>query len=105
MNYPNYYAPTQGLIWVHGEQEAINYPVQPNRTVDLWDTEEKVIYLKSADQTGRPSIQYLDYTIRNAPKDEIALLKEEIASLKEQFESMRKGRKKNEPVVSNDESE
>ena len=52
------------LIWVSGEAGAKAYLVAPNTTVQLWDSEAQVIYLKSADASGMPSIKTLDYTIR-----------------------------------------
>lgn len=60
-----------GLIWVQGEAAAKSYMVAPGNTVQLWDSEEKVIYLKSADPSGMPSMKILDYTIRGeeAAKD------------------------------------
>lgn len=58
-----------GIIWVQGEAGAKSYMVAPNTTVQLWDSESQVIYLKSADASGMPSIKILDYTIRDsAPK-------------------------------------
>lgn len=70
---PQYYAPTQaqpqqasGIIWVSGEAGAKAYLVAPNTTVQLWDSEAQVIYLKSADVSGMPSMKIIDYTIRNA---------------------------------------
>ena len=81
----------QGLIWVQGEQAAKSYLVAPNTTVQLWDSEEKVIYLKSADASGMPSMKILDYTIRGdantqtaapaaeyATKDDLKALEEKI---------------------------
>ena len=80
-----------GLIWVQGEQAAKSYLVAPNTTVQLWDSEEKVIYLKSADASGMPSMKILDYTIRGdanaqavvpvaeyATKDDLKALEEKI---------------------------
>lgn len=69
--YPQYY-PTQPqqmqnanpLIWVQGEAGAKSYLVGPGQTVALWDSEAQVIYLKSADASGMPSMKVLDYTIR-----------------------------------------
>jgi hypothetical protein len=67
-------APTQptqnnGIIWVQGEAGAKSYMVAPNTTVQLWDSDENVIYIKSADASGMPSMKVLDYTIRdNTPK-------------------------------------
>lgn len=64
-------AQQNGIIWVQGEAAAKSYMVAPGGTVQLWDSEEKVIYLKSADASGMPSIKILDYTIRGEeePKD------------------------------------
>lgn len=52
------------LIWVQGLAGAKSYLVAPNTTVQLWDSESQVIYLKSADGSGMPSMKILDYTIR-----------------------------------------
>lgn len=67
---PQYYQQQQpfqqsSLIWVQGEAGAKSYLVAPNTTVQLWDSEAQVIYLKSADASGMPSIKVLDYTIRS----------------------------------------
>lgn len=51
--------------WVQGIAGAKSFLVAPGQTVDLWDSEDTVIYLKSADATGIPSMQILDYTIRS----------------------------------------
>lgn len=60
-----------GIIWVQGETGAKAYPVAPNQTVQLWDSESETIYLKSADASGMPTMKILDYTIREqgAKKD------------------------------------
>lgn len=60
---------TSGIIWVQGEAGAKSYLVAPNTTVQLWDSENQVIYLKSADASGMPSIKTLDYTIRELPQN------------------------------------
>lgn len=54
------------ILWVQGEAGAKAYPVAPNQTVQLWDSESQVIYLKSADGSGMPSMKILDYTIRDS---------------------------------------
>lgn len=54
-----------GIIWVQGEAGAKAYPVAPNTTVQLWDSETQTIFLKSADGSGMPSMKILDYTIRD----------------------------------------
>jgi len=42
--------------------------VAPNSTVQLWDSEQQTIYLKSADASGMPSMKILDYSVRDANK-------------------------------------
>ena len=87
-----------GLTWVQGESGAKSYLVAPNQTVTLWDSEANVIYLKSADASGMPSIRILDYTMRDtaqrqpdvkmsgyATMDEIKRLQNEINALKERL--------------------
>lgn len=80
VNYPQYYPqysqpqqpqvsqPQQpqnnSMIWVQGEAGAKSYLVAPNTTVQLWDSENPIIYLKSADASGMPSMKILDYKIR-----------------------------------------
>ena len=56
-----------GIIWVQGEAGAKAYLVAPGSTVQLWDSENPVIYLKSADMSGMPSMRVLDYTERGIP--------------------------------------
>ena len=96
---------SSNLIWVQGEAGAKSYMVAPNNTVQLWDSENQTIYLKSADASGMPSMRILDYTIRsNAPqmphnafseqgsdasiREELSVLKGRIDSLQERLESM-----------------
>lgn len=55
-----------GIIWVQGEAGAKSYLVAPGNTVQLWDSENPTIYLKSADQSGVPSMRILDWTERAA---------------------------------------
>lgn len=58
-----------GIIWVSGEAGARGYMVAPNTTVQLWDSDAQVIFLKSADASGMPSMKILDYTIRETPQN------------------------------------
>ena len=52
------------MIWVQGEVGARSYLVSAGNTVPLWDSENQVIYLKSVDASGVPSMRILDYTER-----------------------------------------
>lgn len=88
-------APNNNLIWVQGEAGAKAYLVAPNTTVQLWDSDAQVIYLKSADASGMPSIKTLDYTIRempaaapNQPRVEYAT-KADVEALRAEFNALR----------------
>ena len=87
------------LKWVQGEAGAKSYMVAPNTSVTLWDSESQVIYIKSANASGLPTMTVIDYTIRTdssrgknalaesdfATKEDVSLLKEEIESLRAKF--------------------
>ena len=80
------------LTWVQGEAGAKSYMVAPNNTVPLWDSEAQVIYLKSTDASGMPSMKVLDYTIResqNSPQRAPINRKEEEYVTKEELEAFR----------------
>lgn len=100
---PQYYNPqpqppqTSGIIWVQGEVGARSYLVSPNTKVALWDSEAPIIYIKTSDQNGVPSMRIIDYTYRDMPQqsqnqnnqntyvttDEFTTLKEEVTRLKD----------------------
>lgn len=65
-----------GFLWVQGEAGAKGYPVAPNTTVQLWDSESQVIYLKSADASGMPTMKILDYTIREQTRPAVGVPRE-----------------------------
>ena len=94
-----------GMIWVQGEAGAKSYLVAPNTTAQLWDSEAQVIYIKSADASGMPSIKVLDYTIRDAQKPIFSnepnyVTVEEINGLKRRIEALERGR--NESAIQHD---
>lgn len=101
------------IIWVSGEAGAKSYLVAPNTTVQLWDSEAQVIYLKSADASGMPSMKIIDYTIRNAAPNtqqqmpqgqQVAYVtKNEFDAFKQEVQRMIGG-KVNESTISTDES-
>ena len=95
------------IIWVQGEAAAKSYPVAPNSSVALWDSEANVIYVKSADMSGMPSLKILDYKMRDsapqrtdfkpqgdfATKEDVEYLKGEIMALKAKFEVTEDGKR------------
>ena len=99
--------PQNGLIWVQGESAARSWPVLPGTTTVLWDIDSSVIYLKSADISGMPSLKILDYTIRGTEgKTENYVTKSDFESLKhdiEEIKSRLKGNRKNQNGGNKDE--
>lgn len=85
-----------GIIWVQGEAGAKAYPIAPNTTVQLWDSEDQVIYLKSADASGMPSMKILDYTIRETGK----AVKSDYVTREEFEKAISELRRGNESIVS-----
>ena len=98
---------SNGMIWVVGETGADSYLIAPGQTVMLWDSTAPVIYLKSADNMGRPSKRILDYTERGAlaqkaeilaesdyaTKEDVSLIRSEIEALKAKYEVKEGGKK------------
>lgn len=83
------------LNWVQGEAGAKAWIVGAGRTVTLWDSENPVIYLKSADALGMPTMKIFDYTIReNTPSNPITkptsdyATKDYVQSLEEKIEAL-----------------
>lgn len=110
LNQPQQSQQQSGIIWVQGEAGAKSYLVAPNTTVQLWDSEAQVIYLKSADASGMPSMKIIDYTIRNSAQPQFQsqsqsqptidyVTKDEFDNFKQQVQKMIGGRN-NESTVS-----
>lgn len=94
------------LIFVLNENEASSYLVAPGNTVTLWDKNEPVIYLKSVDAQGMPSMRVLEFTERlpeprrssqtsvdvgegkYASAEAFASLRGEVESLREKLEAL-----------------
>ena len=53
-----------GIVWVQGLEGAKAYPVTAGQAVLLMDSDSNCLYLKSADQTGMPSLRIFDYKER-----------------------------------------
>ena len=54
-----------GIVWVQGEAAAKSYPVAPNTTVMLLDSENSTFYLKTSDASGMPlPLRVFDYSER-----------------------------------------
>ena len=55
-------ANNQGILWVQGETGAKSYLVAPGSCVLLMDSDDTVFYLKTADQSGMPSLRTFKYS-------------------------------------------
>lgn len=63
-------AANSGINWVSGEVGAKSYLVAPNSTVLLMDSDATRFYLKSADNSGMPSLRIFEYKeVSNAPQN------------------------------------
>lgn len=58
--------PAASPLWVQGEAGAKAYPVAPGSSVILMDSESNVFYIKSADQSGMPTMRTFEYRERTA---------------------------------------
>ena len=79
--YYNPYLSPSSVIWVQGLAGAQGYAVAPGQTVPLFDSDEQIIYLKSVDMAGRPSMKTLDYTIREDAVKENYVTKDELEKM------------------------
>lgn len=57
-----------GILWVCGEAGAKAWSVAQGQSVMLMDSENPVLYLKSADMSGVPSMRIFDLVERNNAK-------------------------------------
>lgn len=80
----------EGLIRVTGMDGAKAYPLAPNSIVPLFDSERDVLYVKSADAGGFPTIRAFTF----APMEEFTqqqtadyVTREEFNQLKEMIEN------------------
>lgn len=87
-----YYQPyprQNGVLWIHGLQQANDYPMGPNEAVTLWDADAPSVYLKKTDASGKPTLTIFDLVERKMPaqeaeysaKDEFGKLHEELGTL------------------------
>ena len=99
---------TNDMIWVLSEVEAQSYPVAPNNSVILWDKNNDVVYIKSANMQGIPSMRVLEYkerTVENGskkpeeheckcgskfvPKEDFVALQKEFEDLRSEWETLK----------------
>ena len=109
-NYPQIQPQQNGVTWVQGIEGAKAHSVPAGQSALLMDSEGDCFYLKTADQSGMPTLRVFDYKERintppepkNADLSEF-ITKEELSHYvtKEDFKStiselIKKGKKKDE---------
>ena len=51
------------FVWIQGEEAARNYPVAPGNTIVLIESDKPIMYMKSADLSGRPQPMQIRYLV------------------------------------------
>ena len=51
------------FAWIQGEEAARNYPVAPGNTIVLIEADKPIMYMKSADLSGRPQPMQIRYLV------------------------------------------
>lgn len=86
-NYTQNYQPQQsGITWVDGVSSAKAYPVANGTSILLMDSNENAFYIKSADQSGMPSIRIFDYserTVTQGQQPQVAQVAEPVSEAPE----------------------
>lgn len=75
----------EGLIRVTGIEGAKAYPVAPNSVVPLFDADRDVLYVKSADAGGFPTIRAFTF----APMQDVAQKPEQEYVTRQEFEELK----------------
>ena len=59
------------FAWIQGEEAARNYPVAPGNTIVLIEADKPIMYMKSADLSGRPQPIQIRYLVTKEEYDKI----------------------------------
>ena len=66
--YPPNFQNSSNIYWVQGIESAKAYPVGAGNSILLMDSDNSAFYIKTADQSGVPSLRAFDYTERTGEK-------------------------------------
>lgn len=64
--------PSNSIIWVQGIEGAKAYPVGAGNSVLLMDSDNQYMYIKSADNTGMPTLKIYEYQELESNKNSAA---------------------------------
>lgn len=81
------------MTWIQGEAGMKAYLVAPNTRAILWDQDNPVIYIKTADANGVVSVKTLDYIERGSDQNTNPIIANAEAEFvtKQDFEAMKDG--------------
>lgn len=78
--------PDSPIIWVQGIAGAKAYPVQNNKMVVLFDSEDKRFFIKSTDASGIPQpLRVFDYTESSENKQDAPIVDTSAFITREEF--------------------
>ena len=81
--------PTQAIQYVNGRQSAENYPLTPNSSVILMDSEKARFYVKQTDASGLATVKVYDFTEAEEEKPVEFVTKNEFESFKAELKGVR----------------
>lgn len=76
-----YQAQSSNLIRVNGMEGAKAYQIAPNSTIALFDSNDDIMYIKSSDSAGFPSIRV--FTFKEMPLETLSSTTDNYISRKE----------------------
>lgn len=102
---PQYYQPmqqmqqpiqqtqTSGIVWVDSDADAMNHIVMPNSCVTMRSTDGKTVYFKSADASGKPTIEVYSLQPRQTAQETKPnyVTRDEVIELIGQLKDTKKG--------------
>ena len=103
--YPQQPQQNNGIIWVTGIEGAKGYPVGAGNSVLLMDSENQYLYIKSADNTGMPSLRVFEYTELTESKEPEKIDMSEYVTKAELEEAISKVKPKKKKVIEVEEDE
>jgi len=101
----NFYQPTyqpaqNGLNWVQGMAGAKAWMIMPGQTALLMDSEGQTFYIKSADQSGMPTLRVFDF-VERAPQQTNTQQPDVLADLIRRIEALEAAQMPQKEVLSN----
>ena len=99
-NYQQQFQPQQNTInWVQGIEGAKAYPVGAGNSVLLMDSDSSLMYIKSADNTGMPSLKVYEYKEVESEQKSTAIDMDRFVTKEELEEALAKLKPKKKKII------